>query len=70
MIGFKEDKKIQMEEIKIKSKDILAIEGTIRGCKTRIILIYMDSNKRTKGVDFDRNRRIQKQVEKLFEVDP
>ena len=30
----------------------------------------MDSNKRTKGVDFDRNRRIQKQVEKLFEVDP
>ena len=45
MIGFKEDKKIQMEEIKVDSNDILAIEGTVRGCKVRIILIYMDNDK-------------------------
>ena len=40
MIGYKEDKKIMMEEIKVESTDILAIEGLVRGCKTRIILVY------------------------------
>ena len=59
-----------MEEIKVDSSDILALEGTIRGCRTRIILIYLDSTKNKTGKDFERNRRIQKQVEKLIEVEP
>ena len=70
MIGYKEDKKTVMEEIKINNSDILAIEGKIRGCKVRIILVYMDSTKKKKGKDYNKKRKIQKQVEKLFEVDP
>ena len=70
MIGFKDDKKTIMEEIKVENNDILALEGKIRGCKTRIILVYMDSTKNKTGKDFDRNRKIQAQVEKLFEVEP
>ena len=30
MIGFREDKRIQMEEIKVDSNDILSIEGTLK----------------------------------------
>ena len=37
MIGFKDDKKTLMEEIKTESSDILALEGTVRGSKLRII---------------------------------
>ena len=48
MIGYKVDKKIKMEEIKVESSDILALEGTVRGCKTRIILVYVDSKKKIK----------------------
>ena len=59
-----------MEEIKTKSNDILAIEGKIRGCKVRIVLLYMDSNKKKSGTDFNRNREIQSEAEKLFEVEP
>ena len=66
MIGFKEDKKIAMEEIKTKSNDILAIEGEIRWCKIRIVLLYMDSNKNKSGTDFNRNRKIQSEAEKLL----
>ena len=56
MIGYKEDKKIMMEEIKVESTDILAIEGLVRGCKTRIILVYMDSNKLIQGTDYNGNK--------------
>ena len=49
MIVYKEDKKTVMEEIKINNSDILAIEGKIRGCKVRIILIYIDSSKKKSG---------------------
>ena len=57
-----------MEEIKTNSSDILAIEGKIRWCKVRIILIYMDSTKKKSGTDYNRNRLIQNQVENRFEV--
>ena len=66
MIGYKEDRKITMEEINVESNDILAIEGLIRGCKTRIILVYMDSNKQTREIDFKRNRKLQAQAENLL----
>ena len=70
MIGFKDDKKTIMEEIKTESNDILAIEGTVRGSKMRIILVYMDSDKKKSGKNYTRNKKIQKQVEKLIEVEP
>ena len=59
-----------MVELKTTSNDILALEGTVRGCKMRIILTYMDSDKNKSGKDYNRNRQIQSQAEKLFEVDP
>ena len=59
-----------MEEIKVDNNDVLAKEEKIRGCKARIILIYMDSTKEKQGKDYNRNRKIQRQVEKLFEVEP
>ena len=70
MIGFKDDKKTNMEEIKTASNDILALEGTVRGCKMRIILAYMDSDKKKSGKNYVRNRNIQQQIESLLEVEP
>ena len=54
----------------MKNRDILALEGTIMNTKIRIILSYFDSTKLKTGIDFNRNRRIQKDIEKLIEVDP
>ena len=36
----------------------------------RIILVYMDSDKKKSGKNYIRNRKIQLQVEKLLEVEP
>ena len=69
-IGFKKDHRIRLEEIKVKNQDILALEGTIMNTKIRIVLSYFDSTKLKAGKDFDRNRKIQKEIEKLIEVDP
>ena len=46
MIGFKDDKRTRLEEIKVKHNDILALEGTIRDSRIRIILVYFDSTKK------------------------
>merc|ERR1712002_1245768 len=70
MIGFKDDKKTIMEEIKTTSNDILALEGTVREYKMRIILAYMDSDKKKSGKNYVRNRNIQQQIESLLEVEP
>ena len=56
--------------MKVKNKDILAIEGTILNTKIRIILCYFDSTKLKSGTDFNRNRRMQKNIENLIEVEP
>jgi len=42
----------------------------MRGIKIRIILTYMDSSKNKTGRDYEGNRKIQKIIEKLFEVEP
>ena len=70
MIGYLDDKNTKLEEIKVEHSDVLALEGTMRGCKIRIILSYFDSNKNKTGKDFERNRKIQKIIEKLLEVKP
>merc|ERR1712121_465773 len=57
MIGFKDDKKTIMEEIKTESSDILALEETVRGSKIRIILAYMDSDKKKSGKNYVRNKK-------------
>ena len=46
MIGFKDDKMTKLEEKKVEDSDILALEGTIRENKIRIILVYFDSTKK------------------------
>ena len=69
-IGFKKDHRIKLEEIKVKNQDILALEGTIMNTKIIIVLSYFDSTKLKNGKDFNRNRKIQKDIEKLIEVDP
>ena len=70
MIGLLDDKKTRLEEIKVDHSDILALEGTMRGNKIRIILTYFDSTKNKSGKVFERNRKIQKLIEKLMEVEP
>ena len=70
MIGLLDNKKTRLEEIKVDHSDILALEGTMRGSKIRIILTYFDSTKNKSGKDFERNRKIQKLIEKLMEVEP
>merc|ERR1712002_438593 len=57
MIGFKDDKKTMMEEIKTESNDVLALEGSVRGSKMRIILVYMDSGKKKSGTNYIRNKK-------------
>ena len=59
-----------MDEIKINNSDVLVLEGTIRNAKVRIILVYFDSTKLKSGKDFNRNRKLQKELEKLMVVDP
>ena len=54
MIGYKEDKRVVMEELRVDSSDVLAIEGKIRGCKNRIILVYVDSTKKKHGWDYEK----------------
>jgi len=54
----------------VDNNDILALEGTVRGNKIRIILSYFDSTKNKSGRDYERNRKIQKTIEKLMEVEP
>jgi len=69
-IGYKIDQKVKMEEIEVKNSDILALEGTIEDSRYRIILSYFDSCKKKSGKEFDRNRSIQKEIEKLIKVEP
>ena len=70
IIGHKKDNRIKLEEINVKNNDILALEGTIRGNKIRIILTYLDSTKLKTGKDYEINRKIQKDIVKLIEVEP
>merc|ERR1711874_56866 len=69
-IGFRKDNRIKLEEIKVNNNDVLALEGTVRNTKIRIILSYFDSTKLKSGVVFNKNRKLQKEIEKLVEVEP
>jgi len=69
MIGYIDDKKTKLEEIKVNHSDI-AVKGTMRGSKIRIFLTYMGCSKNKSGKEYEENRRIQKIIEKLFEVEP
>ena len=62
IIGHMKDNRIKLEEIEVKNNDILALEGTIRGNRIRIILTYFDSTKLKTGKYYERNRRIQKYI--------
>ena len=70
IIGYKDDRDIKLEEIEVEDNDILALEGVIRGEKSRIILSYFDSSKSHTDDGFKKNREIQKKVEGLMEVEP
>ena len=70
MIGHKLSNKIKLEEVKVDNVDILALEGTIENQKHRIILSYFDSSKKKSGKEYDNNRKIQKDIENLMEVEP
>ena len=69
-IGYINDGKTKLEEIKVDHSDILVVEGTTRGNKIRIILTYMGCSKNKTGKEYEENRKIQKIIEKLFEVEP
>merc|ERR1712179_212032 len=69
-LGYREEANVELEEIEVKSSDILAVEGSINHTKFRIVLCYFGSKKLVKGTEHEKNRNLQKQVEKLMEVDP
>merc|ERR1712179_400770 len=69
-LGYIEEANVELEEIKVKSSDILAVEGKINNNKFRIVLCYFGSKKLVKGTEYLKNRNLQKQVEKQMEVDP
>ena len=48
-LGYAEETNVELQEIKIKSSDILAVEGKIHNKKFRIILCYFSSKKLLKG---------------------
>ena len=68
-LGYDEEADVKLEEIEVKHSDILAVEGSIHSQKFRLVLCYFDCSKLLTGKDFRRNRDLQKQVEKLMEVD-
>ena len=68
-LGYATSSNLKFEELITDSNDILAVEGKIKGTKCRIILCYFDCTKKLKGKDYNRNREVQKKVEKLMEVD-
>merc|ERR1712179_670073 len=70
MIGYKLSNRIKLEEVKVDNIDILALEGMIENQKHRIILSYFDSNKKKSGEEYEKNRKIQKDIETLMEVEP
>ena len=51
MIGHKLSNRIKLEEMMVKNKDILALEGTIENQKYRIILSYFDSCKKNQEMN-------------------
>ena len=57
-IGYVDDRKTKLEEMKVDQSDILVVEGTIHRRKIRIILTYMGCSKDKKGKDYDANRNI------------
>ena len=61
---------IKLEEINTGSNDILAVEGKVNSTRCRLVLCYFDCTKQLTGVDYDRNRTLQKKVENLMKVDP
>merc|ERR1712239_4634 len=68
-LGYATSANIKMEEIDTTANDILALEGKINNIKCRVVLCYFDCTKKHQGKDFNKNRVIQKQVEKLIDVD-
>ena len=66
MIVGKEDRRVVLEEVKgCSHRDVLTVEGRVFGLDVRIILVYFDSSKEREGKDYDRNRDIQAQVERM-----
>merc|ERR1711874_677689 len=57
-IGHANKAEITLKEIKTKSNDILAVEGTVLKKKFRMILCYFDSSKSTNDIFFRNNREI------------
>ena len=65
MILGRDDTQVDWEKGKEKNhKDILILKGTCFGIKMKIILVYFDATKKKDGVDFDRNRELEKEVER------
>ena len=67
MILGRRDDRVKLEVVeKCKHRDVLTVEGIVFGMEVRIVLVYFDSSKEKKGKDFDRNREIQGEVERMI----
>ena len=64
-IGYLDDGKTKIEELKVEHSDILVVEGIVRGIKIRIILTYMGCSKNKTGKEYDENRKKQNNREVL-----
>ena len=65
MILYRKNNKMNFNKIENKNKNILEIEGRCLGIKLRIVLVYFDVRKGTKGTNA--NKPIQRAVEKIIE---
>merc|ERR1711888_472250 len=54
--------------IMIKHKDLLIVEGKIKGIKVKIIASYFDSSKARRGKEYKSNRKLQEEIESEMEV--
>ena len=52
-IGYINDGKTKLEEIKVDHSDVLVVEGTTRGNKIRMILTYMGCSKNKTGKEYE-----------------
>ena len=65
MILMRENPKVDMEEVKVKSEEVMIIEGKCFGLDIKVVLVYFDVRRTPEGRE--NNSKIREVVEKIIE---
>ena len=62
---YPDDERIVLDKVENDSSEILELDGTIYGMDIKMVIVYMDTRKNTKGDEA--NKKIRKKLEKIIE---